>query len=337
MSVRRLLTIACLFLLRSGVAEEPADFAAEHRIGESYIRKKDYRTAALHLRAAYRLNPADYDNAFDLAEAELRAGNPAGALTVLNELLARQDRAELHHLLGECEEARGRLREAIAQYQVAARSDESEPNLFSFGSALLRANAPAEAQKIFKYAGARFARSARIQVGLGIAQYASGDYNGSVETLCRAVDLDPADTRALEFLGKMPGVAPALGSDVSSRLKHFVTVYPENAAANYYYAKSLRATPSAPNQPLSGETAETYLQRAVTLSPAFVDAHYELGLVKEERGDNRSAMEHYQRAIQLQPGLLPAHYHLAQLYRKAGRIEEAEHEYQTVRALSEKH
>ena len=329
-----MLIVCCLLLcLQDGLAAS-SGFAAQHRLGEAYIEKKNYRAAIPFLREAYRLNPVDYGNAFDLAYAELETGDAVTARKIAEELLARSDRPELHRLLGECAESAGDWREAIDQFQIAARAEESEENLFSFGSALLKANAPAEAKKIFLYAAKRYAGSARMQVGLGVAEYATGEYPQAVETLCRAVDLDPKDTRALEFLGKMSGVAPQLSGEVSSRLKHFVIVYPANAAANYYYAMSLRA--SANENEAAPEAAEVYLERAVDEVPTFAAAHYQLGLVKEQHGDLKAAIEQYLEAIRIEPGLRPAHYHLAQLYRKNGQSAAAEREYAIVRKLRER-
>ncbi len=328
-----MLIICCLLLLVQRSAAGDSAFAAQHRQGEAYIQEKNYRSAVPFLREAYQLNPADYSNAFDLAQAELQIGDTAAARKIATELLARGERPELHRLLGECAESAEEWREAINQFQIAARADETEPNLFYFGSALLKANAPAEAKQIFSYAAGRYSRSARIQVGLGVAQYAAGDYPQAVETLCRAVDLDPADARALEFLGKMPGVAPSLASEVSRRLQHFVTIYPNNPAANFYYAMSLRASPGENEAP--PQSAEVYLERAVTLAPSFAEAHYQLGLVKQQRSDSAAAIEQYREAIRLQPGLRQAHYHLAQLYRKTGQSAAAEQEYAIVRRLGE--
>lgn len=321
--------------LKQEVRRNPADFRANHRLGEYYARHGDYRNAANFLGAAYRLNAADYSNAYDFAQAELQAGNAAGARAIARKLLAQEDRPELHTLLGDCEEANGNFREAANQYQIAARADPSEANLFSFGSELLRHAGYREAGQVLSYAAGRFPQSGRIRVALGVAQYSVGDYRTAVETLCRAVDLNPADTRAFDFLGKMIGVAPELSSEVAARLKRFATAYPNNAAANYYYAMSLLAA-SENKTAGADDLARHLLERAVAESPSFAEAHYQLAILLEQHSENKRAIEEFERAVGLNPHLAGAHYRLARLYRRTGQSALAEREYEAVKNARER-
>src|SRR5205814_2596153 len=102
-----------------------------------------------------------------------------------------------------------------------------------------------------------------------------GRYADAVETLCKAVDLNPRDTRALDFLGKMIDVAPEMADDVRKRLARFAELYPDNAAANYYYALSLQAAGNVAK-------AEALLRRSIELDPGSADAHFHLGLLYQE-------------------------------------------------------
>jgi tetratricopeptide (TPR) repeat protein len=129
------------------------------------------------------------------------------------------------------------------------------------------------------------------------------------------VDLDPRDTKALDFLGKMQDISPQYASEVQRRLARFVALYPKNAAANYYYARSL------------GRSGESYLQRAVQLNPTFTDAHYRLGLLYEETGETANAIAQFQIAVQQRPDFFQAHYHLARLYQKSGKADLARKEF----------
>ena len=151
-------------------------------------------------------------------------------------MLSRQDRSELHNLLGDVEEARGHIDEAAKQYETAAEWTRPRRTCFDLGTDLLRHHAYRPALTLFQYAADKFPQAARLQVGLGVALYSTGNYTEAVKTLCRAVDLDPADTKALDFLGKMYDVAPELTGEVTSRLAHYAELYPNNPSANYYYA-----------------------------------------------------------------------------------------------------
>jgi hypothetical protein len=67
----------------------------------------------------------------------LETGAIAKSREVISALLERKDRAELHNLLGDAEEAEGHVQDAAKQYEVAARMDPTEKNLFDLGSHLL--------------------------------------------------------------------------------------------------------------------------------------------------------------------------------------------------------
>src|SRR5947208_12079162 len=96
---------------------------------------------------------------------------------------------------------------------------------------------------------ARYPQSARLHVGLGIAQYSQGQYKDAVQSFCEAADLAPSDPRPYQFLGEMYGVAPGLGPEITERLARFVKVQPRNALAHFHYALSLWKGEPAASQP----------------------------------------------------------------------------------------
>jgi tetratricopeptide (TPR) repeat protein len=311
----------------------PDSFVANRSLGEFYIRQHKIERAISYLEKARRIDPAHYDNSYDLALAYLEAGLTAKSRDVVTALVAREDKAELHNLLGEIEEKDGRIQEAAEQFEVAARMDPSEKNLFDLGSYLLRHQGFQPALKVFEFGAGRYPQSAKLRVGLGIAYYSLGKYGDAVESLCRAVDLDPKDTRALDVLGKMYDVAPQLSAEVSTRLARFAELYPDNAAAAYYYALSLRGRNVSSAAAWDMAQAEALLKRAVKLDPNFAEAHYELALLYEDQQQEVSAMREFETAVKLRPDFAKAHYRLARLYRKQGKSELAEKEYRAFEAL----
>jgi tetratricopeptide (TPR) repeat protein len=230
------------------------------------------------------------------------------------------------------EEAAGNIDAAAKELQQAAEMDPSEKNVFDFGNLLLRYRAYDGARKILRYGVERYPRSAQLKVAYGVALYSLAQYDQAVETLCEAVDLDPADSRALYFLGKMYDVSPALAAQVTSRLKNFVRQYPQNAAANYFYATSLWKG--------SGQEAETHLdeveqllQKAVTLDPSFHEAHFELGTLYERLNRDEDAIRHYRRATEIRPDIDGPYYRLARLYQRLGQSQAARTAIETYQRL----
>jgi tetratricopeptide (TPR) repeat protein len=311
-----------LELLQQQAKQHPESYEANHRLGEFYVQQKSYSAAVPYLKKAYQADPNAYGNAYDLALAELLTGDTISAHHLVGQLLQRQDRAELHNLLGSVEEASGNFRDAAKEYEVAARLDPSEKNIFDLGTELLKYHGYSQALQIFTYGISRQPHSAQLRVGLGVAQYSLGEYRDAVETLCQAVDLDPKDTRALDFLGKMYDVAPELSDEVTIRLKRFAALYPQNPAANYYYALALRSS----QQPDTAQ-AESLLKKAISQDPSFAEAHYQLGVIYQDQKLDTEAIEELKIAVKLRPDLKSAHYRLAQLYSKRGERALAREEY----------
>lgn len=280
--------------------------------------------------------PARDDSAYNLALSQLQAGDLAGARQLIQQLLGEKDRAELHNLLGDVEERSGNFREAARQYEIAARMDPSEKNIFDLGTELLKYHGYQQALQVFSYGANEQPKSAKLHVGLGVVQYSLGQYQEAVKTLCQAVDLDPKDSRALDFLGKMYDVAPSLTEDVTKRLRRFAKLYPNNAAANYYYALSLRTRTTEGASAQANHEAKALFIKAVREKPEFAEAHYQLGLLYQDEELTLQAIHEYQTAVRLRPDLRNAHYRLAQLYGKQGRSDLARGEYEMVKRLGDK-
>ncbi len=318
--------------LREQVRLHPADFRANHLLAQRLIQQNQIAAAIPYLEQARVIDPAHYTNSYDLALAFMRSGALSQSRQVILDLLQRSDRAELHNLLGDVEEAEGNIQEAAQQYEQAARMDPTEKNVFDLGSDLILHQGFQPAVKVFRFGVERYPKSARMRVGLGVTQYSLGQYDAAVEALCQAVDLDPADTKALDFLGKMHDISPQYGEEVLKRLARFAQIYPQNARASYYYALSLRQRePGAPVMP--GGSARVLLQRAIQLEPGFAEAHYQLGLLFEEEGHPADALHEYQITVELNPGHAKGHYHLARLYQRSGQAVLAQQEFSNFEQL----
>ena len=314
----------------------PTSFQTNHNIGEFYIQQHQLAAAIPYLEKAWKIDPSNYDNAYDLALASLQNGLPGKSREVITGLLRQKDHAELHNLLGDVEEAEGHVREAAEQYETAVRMDPSEKHLFDLGSNLMLHRGFEPALKVFAFATARYPQSAKLRVGLGIAHYSLGQYDNAVESLCRAVDLDPKDTKALDFLGKTYDISPQFADEVTKRLAHFVQIYPDNAAASYYYALSLRKRALSLAADAPQAEVEKLLVRAVKLDPGYADAYFELGLLYEDENQDSKAIRQYEIAIKLRSDLSKAHYRLGRLYQRNGQPAAAQKEFHAYEALRTK-
>ena len=76
---------------------------------------------------------------------------------------------------------------------------------------------------------------------------------------------------------------------------------------------------------------------AATLNPADASAHYNLGLIHQQRGELDEARERFQRAIEIDPEELDAHYQLGRIARAQGRLPDAIKHFEQVIARDQTH
>ena len=286
------------------------------------------------------------------------AADPAAAVALEKSLREQVEHnpqsAELHHSLAEVQEKLGNSLEAVREYQRAAELDPREPYLFDWGSDLLLHHAPEPAMEVFIQGNRLFPRSVRMLVGLGAASFARGDLEQAVRRISAASDLSPNDPAPYLFLGKMELAQTAPPDELVAMLRRFVTLHPESAAANYYYAVALwkqgKTSPSSEN----AAKVESLLRDVVRIDPNFAAAHLQLGIVYAERRDTAKAVAEFEQAIRIgqeagapaassfaegaltdaAADLEEAHYRLAQAYRESGQPDKAKAELRIYEQMS---
>jgi tetratricopeptide (TPR) repeat protein len=322
--------------LSEAVRASPDSFEAHRALASLYLTQRKLAAALPHLERAQALNPTDYANGYDLALALLETGKADAARAQAKHMLAAQDTGELHNLLGNIEERAGNFAGAAEEYERAARLDPTEAHLFDWGNDLVQLRAFEAAIQVFGAAVSRYPKSARVHVGLGIAQYAQGQYAEAVKSFCQAADLDPSDERAYRFLGEMYGVAPEFSGEVTRRLTRFVKAQPRNALAHYHLAMSLWKGHADATTAPDLARVEALLKRAVALDPRLTNAFLELGILLSDGERYEEAIPELRRAIVLDPDLAQAHYRLARAYQRTGQQALAAKEFERFEQLKAK-
>jgi tetratricopeptide (TPR) repeat protein len=315
--------------LRAAVIKDPTSFKANHELGEFCLRQKQFVDAIVPLEKAHQLNAGDFKNSYNLAQAYDGAGRYAEAKSLASQLLAQNDRPELHRLLGDIEEQLNNPLASEREYERAVQLQPSEENYFGWGGELLQHRAVEAAIDVFTKGTKAFPRSERMFAGLGAALYAHGSYEEGAQRVCDAADLNPSDPQPYLFLGKMEQASPRTLPCVSEKLARFAHDQPNNAWANYYYAVSLLK----PDESTQSKQAEKLLENAVRIDPKFALAHLQLGVLKSERGDWQVAKESYEKAAASDPTLPDPHFRLAQVYRRLGDEQKASQELHTFESL----
>jgi len=316
---------------------DPKSYDTNHNLGEAYVRAGQLAKAQPFLEQAQKINPAAYDNGYDLALAYLLTNQLADARRMVQDLLKLKDTAELHNLLGEVEEKDGNFIPAANEFQAAAHADPSESNLFDWASELLLHRTLDPAVDVFTQATARYPKSARLAIGLGMAYYARGNYDDAVKSLLRGADLNPADPDCYLFLSKAYNSSPSQAEDVIARFRRFSELQPANAKAHYYYAMSLWKGKRAEDTGLDLSQIEALLKKSLRLDPKSAEAHLQLGNLYSDQTKFAEAIPEYETARKLDPDLADVRYRLGQAYVRTGKKDLAQEEFAIYQKLREQH
>jgi tetratricopeptide (TPR) repeat protein len=243
----------------------------------------------------------------------------------------------VHHLLADAQERLGDFLDAVREYQRAAELDPSEPYLFDWGSELLLHHAPDPAIEIFTQGSRVFPKSARMLLGLAAANFERGHADQAVRQIGAASEIAPDDAAPYLFLGRMELEQNGASEETLAMLRRFVTVHPENAAANYYYAVALWKREKMAGNAIDAGSVELLLHTALRIDPNFAAAHLQLGILYSEKQKFEEAIAEFQQAVRAGISAGPsdfsstseeAHYRLALAYRKTGQIDKAKTELQ---------
>ncbi|HTV04618.1 MAG TPA: tetratricopeptide repeat protein [Acidobacteriaceae bacterium] len=322
---------------RKALALEPNDYSANHNLAEFYIQSGKVAEAQPLLARAQQIKPDAYDNGYDLAMADFMLGHLDAARQVVQALLQERNTGELHNLLAQIDEKDGKYVAAANEFETAAHIDPSEENLFSWGSELLLHRTYEPAVEVFQTATQRFPDSVRLQIGLGMALYARGLYEGAIGALMRAVDLSPTNPHGYAFLSKAYESSPKQASEVIQRFQRYAELEPNNAKAQYYYAMSLWKGKQLEDSSLNVPQVEGLLQKAIALDGSFADAHLQLGNLYANQHEYQKSIPEYQRALELDPSLSDAHYRLGTDYVHVGQKDLARKEFAIYQTLRSQH
>jgi tetratricopeptide (TPR) repeat protein len=322
---------------REALKLDPQNYSANHNLAGIYLQANDVASALPLLEAAQQVRPGAYDNGYDLALAYLLSEQLTKSRTLVASLVRQKESGELHNLLGRIDEKEGAFVDAANEFEVAARMDPSEDNLFIWASELLLHRTYVPAIDVFTAATKRYPSSPRFFIGLGMALYSRGEYEKSVQSLLIAADLSPHDARCYLFLSKAYLSSPQQAENVIQRFQRYADLEPANAMAQYYLALGLWKGRRLESHEVEYRTVESLLQKSISLDGGITDAHLQLGILYTDQREYDKSLPEYQRALQLSPNLPDAHFRLGRYYLHAGEKEKAQNEFNVFQKLKSEH
>jgi Flp pilus assembly protein TadD len=176
--------------------------------------------------------------------------------------------------------------------------------------------------------GLSVARSAQIELTLGVACYSMRRFSDAVDAFLRVIRIDPGVEQPYIFLGRMLDQTASKLPDVTAAFAALAQANPKSYTADFLYGKALAFGGKR-------DEAEAFLRKSVEENDEFWESHFELGGVLEGKRDFAGAAREFHRAAELSPKNPGVHYRLARVYDRLGKADEAKAEHALHEKLTE--
>lgn len=300
-------------------------------LGQALLEGKLFAEAVEELNAALASDNSNVAALVSLARSYLQLKDVPSAGRTLEAAVARGlDDARLYATLSEVYERAGRPENAIPAMRLAlAREPKSEAYHFRYAMLLTDTKAPAAAVIRLQESLVEFPRSSRLYLALGIAHLTNGKNADATTAFHRAAELDSSFAPAYSYLG----AAHDERGEYAVALNFYEkAIAIDNRSAISFY---LAAEAHLKNNTTDLKQVESYLQRSITLDPAFAQARVSLGklLLRSDRLIEAAAQ--LQRAVELDPTLAQAYYQLGRTLQRLKRTVEAQNALAAFKRLSD--
>jgi serine/threonine-protein kinase len=295
----------------------PSEVLLLHQLGKLLAEQSPPRLeeAIGYYRAARSLRPS---LGISLSDALVRAGRPAQAAAVMQELLGQQpDHPNYLDHLGFAQMAQGRFGDAEATYrQVVARDPDYVEAHFNLGNALREEGRLKDAERAFRNAIKLRPEFAEAHVNLGTVLSNQGRPKEAEQAFRDAIKRKPDLAVAHNNLGTVLS-NQGKPKDAEQAFRDAIKLKPDLAEAH----NNLGNTLSDQGRPKDAEQA---CRDAIKLRPDFAKAHNSLGIVLGRQGRPRDAEQACRDAIRLKPDFADAHNNLGNALTLQFRTKEAE-------------
>jgi len=289
-----------------------------------YFEQDDEFVKAADAEAQYaRAFPDDVTAYGRAATFYLDAGDYARAVSFTRGGLSLGPSAALYDIQGKAQAELGLIDEAEQSFRAVIdlqRYDEDAH--YNLAYLFLQTQRFEDALEAFTDGERLFDKSARMQLGIGTAQYALGEFDDALDAYLEASMLAPAAPQPHYFLGRMLEHVPARAGEILARQLSLADRLPEDYLALFLHAEALLASlPAATTSDL--EQAGALLRRSIEARDNFWESHFELGRLRSRQGDDAGAVEELELAVELNPYAPKPHDYLARAYARLGEPEKA--------------
>jgi tetratricopeptide (TPR) repeat protein len=230
--------------------------------------------------------------------------------------------------LGGIFERQGKLEQAVAAFGEAYRLDSTNPKInerlesvsLEWGAVLAREKRFRAGLAHARETAARFPKSSRVFLMLGLFETRNQQNLAAVEAYRRALALEPDSADASVGLGVAQSSA-GLMKEAEATFLAGLKKFPKDAMHRQAYGVLLaRMAESGATSP---DRAAQMLESALALDASLAEAHYQLGSLALARDDAASAASHFEAAARNGLDDSRLHYSAARAFRRLGKADEA--------------
>lgn len=267
--------------------------------------------------------PANANLRYNLAVAQVQAGNPDKAVETLAPLAGESADSDTLNLLASAQAGAGRTQEALDTLRRAARvAPRDERNYLDLAILCQRSDAPGAAIEFLDAGLRRLPLSARLYAARGVLRAHLGELEKAEADFERAGSLEPDEAYAAVGLSVL-FTETGRAEGASALLRRKLAQSPDDPALNCVLADALIREGTQPDQPEFSEAREALL-RAIRARPNFARAHATLGKLYLRENKPLEAIRELELAIRVDPANRPALNQLSVALRKVGRRTEAD-------------
>jgi tetratricopeptide (TPR) repeat protein len=258
----------------------------------------------------------------NLGRALLQKGRVDEAITQYQQALQiSPGHAEAHNYLGNVLLQKGRVDEAITQYQQALqiKPDFAEARYYLGNALLLKGNvdeAIAQYQKALQITP----DFAEAHYNFGNALLQKGHVDEAITQYQQALQIKPDDAEVHINLGNAL-LQKGRVDEAITQYQQALQIKPDFAEASYNLGYVLLQKGKA-------DEAMVHLQTALQIKPDYAEARYYLGNALLQKGRVDEAITQYQQTLQIKPDYAEAHNNLGNALLQKGQVDEAIIHYQ---------
>lgn len=306
-----------LLLLDSLERRSALSVAQEYEMATLLTEKQMFVEAVTRFQKISELQPASWENKYNLAIALLKAKQQEKALTLLVPLAAERPKdVNIAILMASAYEASGNYPLALQAYQKGITIDPHNSDRYlDFTQVLMDLNRFDEAAAILQQGISNVTDPYALTIRMGALEMMRGDREKAQEKYREAITLHP--NIALGYVALAQTYMKA--GDNEEALK-VLTDGRKNCARDFALEYVFGLVSSQLGQQ---DQAMEALKSAETLGPTVAEPHYQLGILYMQRLQWNNAKEEFQKVLQLDPKNAPTYYQLSRAYEQTGDKEKA--------------